>query len=179
MCLFFSGNGLNILFNYFNKGIDNPFDFNNNEINELTEWFICYLIFDIIKLLIDKNKRYDLYTHHFICLFIYSYINFTNRQSFIFGILLINEAISIVSGFDKLSLEDKNLKESYYYKIYRKYIIKYIRLPIWIGSLITIVSRKNQINRKVYYLFILIIFLMIYLDRYWEKLCDKVINKYK
>ena len=179
MCLFFSGNGLNILFNNFFEGISNPFGYNNDEISELIEWFICYLSFDLLKMIFDKNKRIDLYIHHLICLTVYYFVNNSNKKGFIFGILLINESISIVSGFDKLAIEDNNLKESYYYKIYRKYVIKLIRLPIWIGSLVAIVSRKKEIPKYVYYLFILILCLMIYLDRYWEKLCDKVINKHK
>ena len=61
----------------------------------------------------------------------------------------------------------------------RKNIIKYIRLPIWIILFIFTINYTNKLPRLLWINGIISTLIMTYLDKYWEKKCDKVINKYK
>ena len=70
------------------------------------------------------------------------------------------------------------MKESYYYKVYRKSIIRYIRLPIWILGLLFTIRHTHQSKPILWWLCTFTCFLMIGMDHYWENKCDKVIKKY-
>ncbi len=144
----------------------------------ITEWFIVYLIMDIGKMILEKNTRIDLYIHHIWCLISVVLGKYCNNAGAIFNLVLINEAISIVSGVDSMAMEDNNMKESYYYKLYRRNIIRYLRLPIWILGLLIVVRHTDKINSVVWWNSVLSSFVMIGLDHYWEKKCNKVVDKY-
>jgi hypothetical protein len=147
--------------------------------NDITEWFIIYLIFDLIKMIHLKNKRIDLYVHHVYCLVSVMLAKSYNVCHSIYNLPLIAEAISVVSGLDSMAMEDNNMDESYYYKLYRKGIIKYIRLPIWIISLLLTIKNTHCLPKIVWYSAIFGQFMMLGLDNYWEKKCNKVIKKYE
>ena len=95
-----------------------------------------------------------------------------------YNLVLINEAISIVSGIDLMAMEDNKMKESYYYKLYRRNIIRYLRLPIWIIALLLVVRHTHKSNSIIWWNSVLSSFIMIGLDHYWENKCNKVVNKY-
>ena len=52
MCIYFSLYSLEISINYLPDAYGLPFDYKNDEILELQEWFISYLILDIEKMII-------------------------------------------------------------------------------------------------------------------------------
>ena len=146
---------------------------------DITDWFLVYLLMDIIKMIFEKNKRIDLYLHHGWCIISFIIAKYFGQCSAIFNLVLVNEAISIVSGIDLMAMEDNKMKESYYYKLYRRNVIRYLRLPIWIISLILIIRHTHKLNKWLWWNLVVTAFGMIGLDHYWEKKCDKVINKYK
>lgn len=180
MCLFFALYSLqNTILNIV-PGYLEPFSYHNIEFIDISEWFISYLIVDIGKMIYMKSVRWDLYIHHIWCLigFVAGFI--WNKIGFYTNLLLINESISIVSGIDSMFMEDNDLENSIKCKIYRKNIIKYLRLPLWITTLLISIHNYNSLPIIGFSITLITSFLMIYLDNYWEKKCDKVIkNKNK
>lgn len=178
MCLYFMLYSLeNVICNC--KDLFSAPTLNRECYSDITDWFVVYLIMDIIKLALEKNTRIDLYMHHAWCLVSFIISKYMGQCGALFNLVLVNEAISIVSGIDLMAMEDNKMTESYYYKLYRRNIIRYLRLPIWIISLLLVVRHTHKLNRWVWWNSILTCFVMIGLDHYWEKKCDKVINKYK
>lgn len=147
--------------------------------NNVSDWFIVYTIFDLIKMIMSKNSRIDLYIHHIWCLGTFLISKSFGNCGAILNASLLAEAISIVSGIDLIAMENDNMKESYYYKKYRKYIIKFFRLPLWILLLLITIKNTRKTPSLVWYNFILSSIVMIGLDQFWEKKCNKVIKKYK
>jgi hypothetical protein len=179
MCLAFTCFGLHILINHFKEGISHPFSFHHYEMNEIHYIFMAYLILDIVKLLADKSTRYDLYAHHILTMGIVLSAIITDKFGYLHCIALIGEAISIVTGIDSLALEDNDNYLSYLCKKYRKQIINYIRLPLWISIIILSIIYRNKGHKVIVYGSIVGSLLMIFLDRHWNKKCDKVIQKYE
>ena len=178
MCLYFMLFALENLLCNFRDLFTDPFE-SKDCYSEITDWFIVYLGYDIIKMIINKNTRIDLYLHHVWCLASYIIGKCFGKCGAIYNLVLINEAISIVSGVDSMAMEDNKMKESYYYKLYRRNIIRYLRLPIWIIGLLIVVRHTHKLNSFVWWNMVLSSFVMLGLDHYWEKKCDKVIEKYK
>jgi hypothetical protein len=177
MCLFFMLYSLeNLICNFkdlFNCPIKERGCYEN-----ITEWFLVYLIMDMGKMILEKNTRIDLYIHHIWCFISVGLGKYYNNSGAIFNLVLINEAISIVSGVDSMAMEDNNMKESYYYKLYRRNIIRYLRLPVWILGLLIVIRHTNKLSSPVWWNSVLSSFVMIGLDHYWEKKCNKVVDKY-
>ena len=176
MCLFFSLYSFDNSINNLIDGYIEPFNFKFEGFDDISEWFVSYLILDIGKMAWMKNKRWDLYVHHVWCLFSYLIAMYYNKIGFFHNFLLINESISIVSGIDSMYMEENDMEKSKKCKIYRKNIIKYLRLPIWIITLLITLHHTHDIPDIMFWNGILSSCLMIWLDRYWEKKCDKVIN---
>ena len=176
MCLFFSLYSFDNSINNLIDGYIEPFNFKFEGFDDISEWFVSYLILDIGKMAWMKNKRWDLYVHHVWCLFSYLIAMYYNKIGFFHNFLLINESISIVSGIDSMYMEENDMEKSKKCKIYRKNIIKYLRLPIWIITLLITLHHTHNIPDIMFWNGILSSCLMIWLDRYWEKKCDKVIN---
>ena len=179
MCLSFTIIGLNILTNHFTEGFIHPFSYSHEDIIEAYHLFFGYLIVDIVKLVALKNTRIDLYIHHVLCIGSLLISYFVNKFGYIHSIILICEAISIVSGFDSMAMEDKDEISSYKSKKIRKYIIKYIRIPIWIIVFLFTIKFTNKTPNLLWYNGIIVPLVMIYLDKYWESKCDKVIEMYE
>lgn len=163
---------------FFKEGITRPIKYQFNH-TDLAEWFVIYLVFDLILMILTKNKRIDLYLHH-----IWSLLSFLigfhyQRIGYIHSLLLITEIMSSVSGLDSMAREDDNNLDSLKYKKFRKSIIRYVRLPLWILTLIFTIKVSNKIPKVGWWNAILTSFIMISLDNYWERKCDKVINKYE
>jgi hypothetical protein len=177
MCLFFMLYSLENLICNFTDLLNCPIK-ERGCYQNITEWFIVYLIMDIGKMILEKNTRVDLYLHHIWCLISVILAKYYNNAGAIFNLVLINEAISIVSGADSMAMEDNNMKESYYYKLYRRNIIRYLRLPVWILGLLIVLRHTDKINSSVWWNSVLSSFVMIGLDHYWEKKCNKVVDKY-
>jgi len=178
MCIYFSLYSLEISINYLPKAYGLPFDFTNEEIGDIQNWFIAYLILDIEKMIITGNKRWDLYVHHIWCLISFWIAQSYDKLGYFHIFLLINESISIVSGIDSIYLEENKKYESMLCKKYRKNIIKFIRLPIWILVLLTTLHHRKDLPDIMFWNGLLTSVLMIGLDSYWEGKCDKVINEY-
>lgn len=179
MCLFFALYSLqNTILNIV-PGYLEPFFYHNIEFIDISEWFISYLIVDIGKMIYMKSVRWDLYIHHIWCLFGFIAGFIWDKIGFYTNLLLINESISIVSGIDSMFMEDNDLENSRKCKIYRKNIIKYLRLPLWIVTLLISIHNSHSIPLIGFLITSITSCLMIYLDNYWEKKCDKVINKQK
>ena len=178
MCIYFSLYSLEISINYLPEAYGLPFDFTNDEIGDIQNWFIAYLILDIEKMIITGNKRWDLYVHHIWCLISFWIAQSYDKLGYFHIFLLINESISIVSGIDSIYLEENKKYESMLCKKYRKNIIKFVRLPIWILVLLTTLHHRKDLPDIMFWNGLLTSVLMIGLDCYWEGKCDKVINEY-
>ena len=160
--------------------LSKPYDLSTFEFNDLIEWFAAYLFTDIIKMILINNKRIDLYIHHLVALLVLISGMYYDKVGLISSLALINEIISIVSGIDSIYLEDKNYKKSKQCKVFRKYVILFIRLPIWILIIGLHFYHYDSSNTQMFYLYLL--FLISYmsfilLDCYWLKKCNKIINK--
>ena len=177
LCIYFMLYALENFVNNFCDLFTNPFT-RRECYDDITNWFIVYLIFDILKMIHYKNKRIDLYIHHLWCLGSILLAKQYGVCHSLYNLPLIAEAISVVSGVDSMAMEDNRMKESYYYKLYRRNIIRYIRLPLWIILLLLIIRNTHKIPKIVWYNCILSAFVMLGLDHYWERKCDKVVNKY-
>ena len=176
LCLYFTLYAFDNLINNFGN-ISDPFTNNNNIYSDISEWFNAYLLLDIIKMIMIKNTRLDLYIHHAIAIIIININLYYNKIGFLGNMLLINEIISIVSGIDSIYIEENKLDESRKCKIFRKNIIKYIRIPIWIIGILIIIYNKNNFSSLLLLFYLLFTFIFILLDNYWLYKCDKVINK--
>jgi hypothetical protein len=179
MCISFTILSLYNTINNIKLGFNFPFRYHTDEFNEIHDLFIAYLTFDIIKLIKEGNKRIDLYIHHIWCLASFVIAKLYNHCGMFHNFILFNEIISVVSGIDSMAMNDNKMDESLMYKKIRKNIIKYIRLPIWIILLVFTIKYTGKVPKILWYNGILTTLLMIFLDRYWERKCDKVINKYK
>lgn len=178
MCIYFSLYSLELSINNGIEAYGFPFSYKTDEIVELTDWFVSYLILDIEKMVIFGNSRWDLYLHHIWCLLSLWLAQYYDKCGYFHIFLLVNEAISIVSGIDSMYLEDGKKYESMMCKKYRKNIINFIRLPIWIIVLLTTIHHRKDIPSLMFWNGVLTSALMIYLDRYWENKCNIAIQKY-
>ena len=179
MCFAFSMIGLDIGINHFKNGFMHPFSFKHNDLNEIQYIFMAYLIVDILKLLADKNTRIDLYAHHILCIITIIIANMNNKFGYMNAIVLIAESISIVTGIDTMAMEEGDNKLSYYCKKYRKYIIKYVRMPLWVILLCILIKYMNKIDKVLWWNYVITILGLFGLDIYWESKCNKVIEKHE
>jgi hypothetical protein len=179
MCSHFTFMALENVINNFSSGIKDVFHYKNKSISKLNKLFVAYLIFDLFMMVYLKISRIDLFIHHGMCLIIFFLANKYNYLGYFSNVLLINEAISIVSGFDKIFLEEKQLDKSVLCKKYRLFVIKYIRLPIWIISIFIIIKNNKEIPLNFFWLGLGCSFIMILLDNYWKNKCLKAIKKSK
>jgi hypothetical protein len=179
MCITFASMGINVLVNHFITGIQHPFSFKHNDMNEIYHLFTAYIIVDLVNMILLKSKRVDLYIHHIICIGGLLISHFTNKFGYIQSILLIGELLSVISGIDSIAIADNDMKLSLFCKKIRISIIKYVRYPIWIILFLFIVRYTDKVpNRLWYYLFTSSI-VMVYMDNYWEKKCKNVIDKHE
>jgi hypothetical protein len=176
LCIFFSSYALENSINQFNL-ISNPFHGKSIYFDDIIEWFNAYLILDLYKMIKIKNTRYDLYLHHIIVFVIVNITIYSDTMGFIGNTLLINEIISIVSGIDSIYIEENQLDKSKHCKVIRKYLIKYIRIPLWILVILITLYYRDNISNKLLYIYIMFLFSSIALDNYWLYKCNKVINK--
>lgn len=176
LCAFFVLYSFENTVNNFSQGIVKPFDYKTDNFTDISEWFVAYLTLDIGKMVWMKNTRLDLYIHHIWCLATYGAAFYFNKIGFMTNIVLVAEAISIVSGIDSQYMENKDMNKSKICKVYRKNIIKYVRQPLWIFCFFMILYHKNSLPSILFWNYMIGIPIMLYLDKYWEKKCDKVIN---
>jgi hypothetical protein len=176
LCFYFSLYALENTLNNLD-GFINPFNFTNDNIKDISKWFLAYLVVDIYKMVWNKSVRWDLYTHHILGIIIYSTSFYYNNTCFLHSFGLLAESISIVSGIDSLYIENNELEKSKKCKIYRKNIIKYIRQPLWIYGLLITLYNADELSNFMFYNGIITSITMICLDIYWEKKCDKIINE--
>ena len=178
MCIYFSCYSLELSINNFKDAYGKPFDYKTEEIIDLSNWFLAYLILDIEKMILTGNKRWDLYIHHIWCIISFLIAQYYDKLGYFHIFLLINESISIVSGVDSIFLEENKIYESMLCKKYRRNIINFIRLPIWILVLLTTLHHRKNLPSIMFWNGLFTSILMIGLDNYWGNKCDKVINEY-
>jgi hypothetical protein len=175
VCIYFTFTSLkNTIMNI--EMIQEPFDMKSDDFTDISIWFILYLLFDILIMIHQKNKRVDLYIHHVYCIVTYGMALYYDKIGFIFNFLLICEAISIVNGLDSIYLEKGDMMNSINCKIYRKNVIKYLRLPIWISLLLFILYHNEIIDPIIFWNGLVSSIMLIGLDIYWEEKCNKIIN---
>merc|ERR1712224_919279 len=89
------------------NGLNDPFKYTNFDTSDLTEWFTLYITIDLLIMILIKCKRIDLWFHHSISFItmgiVYKYSN--NNFPFIINIILLVEAMSIMSGIDSQYVE--------------------------------------------------------------------------
>ena len=176
MCMFFSLYALDNTLNNLVEGYNNPYDFKTEGFIDIAKWFVAYIILDIGKMIWMKNKRWDLYAHHAWCLIAYGLGFYYDKIGFMSSFILVAESISIVSGIDAQFMEDKDMEKSKMCKVYRKNIIKYLRQPLWIFGLLVTLHHTSNLPIPMFWNGIIGPVILIGLDRYWEKKCDKIIE---
>jgi hypothetical protein len=179
MCMGFSVIGLQVGIKHFKNGFTHPFSFQHNDMDEIQYLFMAYLIVDVVKMLADKNNRIDLYIHHILCMISVIIAKNANRYGYLHAMLLVCESISIITGVDSMAVEDGDNILSYHCKRFRKNIINYVRLPMWIIMFTVIMRHTNKMDTLLWYNGMVCSVVMIALDIYWLKKCDKVIDKYE
>tara|TARA_B110000908_G_C10266895_1_gene465041 strand:+ start:4326 stop:4985 length:660 start_codon:yes stop_codon:yes gene_type:complete len=138
--------------------------------------FCTYISFDIIYTLSQTKKRYDLLFHHIIILIIIIVAYKNKCIGNILPILLLNESISIVSGFDTVAMNNNKIKESIVFKKIRKMVIFLIRLPLWL-LFINLILKNEKFDSKFKILLVTITISILGLDLYWYKKCSHFIYK--
>jgi hypothetical protein len=179
MCMTFTCLGLHVGIRHFKNGFSHPFSYHHNDMNEIHYIFMAYLIVDLLKLAANKSKRPDLYIHHLLCIGSIILGISIGKYGYLHSIVLICESISIVTGVDSMAMEENDDYLSYRCKKFRKNIINYVRLPMWIALLIFTLKYTNRAPTAIWYNGIITSVVMIILDKYWERKCDKVIAKYE
>jgi len=176
LCFYFSLYALENTVNNLD-GFTDPFNFTNDNIKDISKWFLAYLIVDICKMVYIKSVRLDLYTHHILGIIIYSTSFYYKNTCFLHSFGLLAESISIISGIDSMYMDNNDLDKSKKCKLYRKNIIKYIRQPMWIYGLLITLYNADDISNFMFYNGLITSIAMICLDIYWERKCDKIINE--
>jgi len=179
MCIVFTCLGLHVAVHHFKNGFSHPFSYHHNDMNEIHYIFMAYLIIDMLKLVANNSKRPDLYIHHLLCIGTIIIAICTGKFGYLHSIVLICESISIVTGIDSMAMEENDDYLSYQCKKFRKQIINFVRLPMWIALLVFALKYTNRGPTIIWYNAIFTSIIMIFLDKYWEKKCDKVIKKYE
>ncbi len=179
MCFAFTCMGLHIVINHFFNGIAHPFSFKHRDMDEIQYVFMAYLIIDLLKLIASKSNRWDLYAHHIVVIISILLGLSIGKYGYLFTCVLICESISIVTGPDAMAMEDNNKYESYIYKLYRKRIINYIRMPMWILLFMFTFKYTNKCPPELWYTGMIFPVILLLLDTYWSDKCDKVIKKYE
>ena len=68
ICLFFTLYAFDNVINNVINGYNDPFNFKVPGFQDVSEWFMAYIMLDMGKMIWMKNKRWDLYVHHIWCL---------------------------------------------------------------------------------------------------------------
>jgi hypothetical protein len=178
MCLTFTVIGLHIGINHFKNGFMHPFSYKHNELNEIQYLFMGYLIVDLLKIISTNKIRFDLLIHHILCIVSLIIANSMDKYGYLHSIILICESISIVTGIDSMAMEENDTYLSYQCKRFRKNVISKVRLPMWILLFIFTIKYMNKIPSILFFNGIITSIVMVGLDLYWEKKCDKIINKF-
>ena len=177
MCMYFFLNSTDLIINNFYNGFSSPILYENKFFNDITNWFISYLIYDLFIIFGNKKRRIDLIIHHVFCLFIYSIAKIFHQCNYLFVLLLIAEVMSVVTGIDSIAKQNNNMKLSCKLKQFRIFVIRNIRIPIWIFSLLVVIRfNKHFKNKFMWYLSALGPLVMIYLDNFWENKCRKFLR---
>lgn len=179
MCLTFTILSFYCFIKHIKMGYSFPYEYHTPEFTELQELFIAYIIYDLYYMVKNKKGRKDLYIHHIFVLIVTLLYIVSGYGGWLVSVLIFCEIISVVSGIDRIAMIDGNMKESMIYKKIRKNIIKFIRLPIWIVLFLFNTKYIGRLPNYLIYMGYISVFVMLNLDRYWEKKCDKVISKYK
>lgn len=178
MCFIFTLLSFYCIVKHFKMGFTFPYEYHTDEFQELQEIFIAYILYDLFIMIKMKCKRWELYFHHIFIFTIWFIYNNSGYAGWLVCMLIFAEVLSVVSGFDKIAMFENNMKESMIYKKIRKNILKFIRLPLWIICFCINTKYIDRSPNYLIYLGYIGFFTMMSLDRYWEKKCDKVINKY-
>ena len=152
-CLFISTLSMGTSLWNWNLLLTNPMGKNyiSSIINNL---MLSYMIVDTSYFLYKKNFRIELMAHHLVCLFAYGFYTDTCILSF----CSINE---ILSSFNWIGIIYPNLE--WVSKLFRLYSILFIRLFIWIFTLVFL----HKLNLIYQFARVIVVF-FICLDIYWS-----------
>ncbi len=167
------------LFKHCKMGFAFPYEYHTRDFQELQEIFIAYILYDLFIMIKMKCKRKELYFHHIFVFIMWFMYNNKGYAGWLVVVIIFAEILSIVSGIDRIAMDEGDMIESMIYKKFRKNVIKFIRLPIWIFVFLFTTKYIGRLPSYITYLGYIMVFVMINLDIYWEKKCDKVIDKYK
>lgn len=178
-CLTISIYALLNICKYGKDPIINPFFSTSFDIKDLNELFVAYIIHDLINMAITKTTRMELWFHH-----IFSLITFTlspvilKNSPMMLNVLLLAEFMSVVSGIDSMYIHTNEMKSSMYCKKFRKFVIRFIRAPIWIYAIISTLINYDKLPNLLIANSLVAMIAMPLLDNYWANRCQKVIDKY-
>lgn len=158
----------------------NPFFSTSFDIKDLNEFFVAYLINDLVNMAITKTDRAELWFHHIFAIITFTLSPLVLKNSpIILNILLLAESLSIVSGVDSMYIYNNQMKYSMYCKKFRKFVIRYVRTPIWIYAIISTLTNYDRLPNLLIVNSLAAMIIMPLLDNYWAKKCQKVIDKYE
>lgn len=158
----------------------NPFFSTSFDIKDLNHFFVAYLLHDLINMAITKTDRAELWFHHIFALITFTLSPIVLKNSpMILNILLLAESLSIVSGVDSMYIYTNKMKHSMYCKKFRKFVIRYVRTPIWIYSIISTLTNYDKLPNLLIVNSVIAMIVMPLLDHYWANKCQKVIDKYE
>lgn len=116
---------------------------------------LSYMLVDTIYLLIKPPYRFELLLHHFICVIIYSMYSDYQILSFCAG-------CEILSAFNWVGIIFPNIEWTS--KMFRLYSILFIRLFIWIYTMIFL---TNVVVGFRYWIVMILLGIFLLLDIYW------------
>jgi len=168
------------VFKYGKKPVLNPFFSTSFDIKDLNDWFVAYLLHDLICMAINKTDRIELWFHHIFSLFTFVIPPlYMNNSCYILNVLLLSELMSVFSGIDSMFINDNEMRKSMFCKKIRKFVIRYVRTPIWIYVIILAILNYKKLPKIVLLNCGVAAIVMPFLDYFWAKKCQKVIDKYE
>ena len=109
--------GLINIIKFGKKPFGNPFFSTAFEIKDLNNFFIAYLIHDLINMAITKTDRVELWFHHIFSLATFTLAPILLKNSpYLLNILILAELMSVVSGIDSMYISNNEMVNSMYCK---------------------------------------------------------------
>lgn len=152
---------LNVSFSLDKKNKEN--NYQNSEdffLKIIPFYFLTYLLYDLK----HCYKRYDLFIHHITC-FIWCILNYKHFLGFI-SFIIMAEGLTFAYFINSIK----------YQCIYRLLFTTFVRFPIWIINIITVINFYNEVYIKEINVSVFII--MFFMDCIWFSQNLKKIKQY-
>jgi len=178
VCFYISINSTKICYDNIEEFRINPTNYTNKEISYLNNFILSFFVSDLINLYFHDIRRLSLILHHIFCIFIYyTHCVYLKNSSLIFTFFAMAEYISIVSGLDEFFKYQEMKNTQFWTKLFRAFVILFIRIPIWTYLLVICYSYNLPYYSRVSC--ILGFAVMTSLDIYWLNICLKYCFNYK